>query len=162
MTLPHLEGGLFLTDGGLETVLIFHEGLDLPEFAAFPLLDDDAGTEQLRRYYRPFAQLARERGLGFVLESPTWRASPRWATALGYSVEQLDALNRKAIALMEELRSEFADGARWSSAAASVRRATAISPRPRCRRRRRRRRRTTRRRSARSPTPPRIWSRRSP
>jgi len=110
MTLPHLEGGLFLTDGGLETVLIFHEGLDLPEFAAFPLLDDDAGTEQLRRYYRPFAQLARERGLGFVLESPTWRASPRWATALGYSVEQLDALNRKAIALMEELRSEFADG----------------------------------------------------
>src|SRR3954470_23093940 len=107
--LPQLEGGLFLTDGGIETVLIFHEGLDLPAFAAFTLLDDDEGTRALRRYYEPYAALARERGLGFVLESPTWRASPRWAAELGYSEAELDRLNRKAIALMEELRDE--DGA---------------------------------------------------
>ena len=49
--LPQLDGDLFLTDGGIETVLIFHEGIDLPEFAAFDLLKDDAGTETLRRYY---------------------------------------------------------------------------------------------------------------
>ncbi len=42
-----------------------------------------------------------------MLESPTWRASPGWAAQLGYSPEQLDALNRKAIALMEELRAEY-------------------------------------------------------
>jgi S-methylmethionine-dependent homocysteine/selenocysteine methylase len=105
--LPQLEGGLFLTDGGLETVLIFHEGVELPEFAAFTLLEDDEGTERLRRYYRSYAQLAAERGLGLVLESPTWRASPRWAAALGYSGEQLDRLNRKAIALLEEIRADF-------------------------------------------------------
>ena len=49
--LPQLDGGMFLTDGGIETTLIFHEGLDLPLFAAFDLLKDDDGTAALRRYY---------------------------------------------------------------------------------------------------------------
>jgi len=109
--LPQLDGGLFLTDGGIETTLIHHHGLDLPEFAAFDLLKDDAGTEQLRLYYAPYALLARERGLGLVLESPTWRANPDWAERIGYSPDELDALNRKAIALMEELRAEYGSGA---------------------------------------------------
>ena len=102
--LPQLDGGLFLTDGGIETTLIFHDGLDLPLFAAFDLLKDDEGTEALRRYFEPYAELASEHRLGFVLESPTWRASPRWAAELGYSEQELDELNRKAIALMEEIR----------------------------------------------------------
>jgi len=105
--LPQLDGGLFLTDGGIETTLIFHEGLDLPLFAAFDLLKDDEGTEALRRYFEPYAELARGHGLGLVLESPTWRASPRWAAELGYSNRQLAELNRKAIALMEELRERY-------------------------------------------------------
>lgn len=105
--LPQLDGGLFLTDGGIETVLIFQEGFDLPLFAAFDLLKDDAGTQALRSYYRPYANLAVEGGTGFVLESPTWRASPRWARELSYSDEELDRLNRKAIALMDELREEY-------------------------------------------------------
>jgi S-methylmethionine-dependent homocysteine/selenocysteine methylase len=102
--LPQLDGGLFLTDGGIETTLIFHQSLELPEFAAFDLLKDDEGTEALRRYFEPYVQLARERGAGFVLESPTWRASPAWAAKIGYSEDELDRLNRKAIRLMEELR----------------------------------------------------------
>lgn len=109
--LPQLDGGLFVTDGGIETTLIFHHGLDLPAFAAFDLLKDDEGTEQLRLYYAPYAILARERGLGLVLESPTWRANPGWAAEIGYSLDELDALNRKAIALMDELRAEYASTA---------------------------------------------------
>ena len=105
--LPQLDGGMFLTDGGLETVLVFEEGLDLPAFASFPLLADEEGTRILRRYYEPYGALARERGLGFVLESPTWRASPRWAGELGYGDRELDALNRKAIALLEEIRAAW-------------------------------------------------------
>jgi S-methylmethionine-dependent homocysteine/selenocysteine methylase len=102
--LPQLEGALFLTDGGLETTLIFHQGLDLPAFAAFVLLGDEAGTDELRRYYSPYLELARDQGVGFVLESPTWRASPRWAAELEISAGELDRLNRRAIELMEELR----------------------------------------------------------
>lgn len=106
--LPQLDGGLFLTDGGLETALIFHQGLELPEFAAFPLLEDEAGTAALRDYYRPYLELARERRAGFVLESPTWRANPDWAQRLGYGPEELAHANRMAIGLMQELRQEFA------------------------------------------------------
>jgi homocysteine S-methyltransferase len=105
--LPQLDGGVFLTDGGIETTLIFHHGLELPAFAAFDLLKDDEGTDELRRYYEPYARLAREHGVGLVLEAPTWRANPDWAKQIGYSPEELDAFNRKAIALMEELRAEY-------------------------------------------------------
>ena len=38
---------LSLTDSGLETDLIFHHGVDLPAFAAFPLLDDPAGLDRM-------------------------------------------------------------------------------------------------------------------
>lgn len=101
-----MNGGLFLTDGGIETTLIFHDGLDLPEFAAFVLLDDETGRETLRGYFRRHAAIARDAGCGFVLEAPTWRASPDWAARLGRSPEQLDAANRAAIDLMVELRDE--------------------------------------------------------
>jgi S-methylmethionine-dependent homocysteine/selenocysteine methylase len=105
--LPQLGGDLFVSDGGIETTLIFHEGLDLPLFAAFDLLKDEEGTEALRRYFETYAKLAADSGSGFILESPTWRASPRWAAELGYSNEELDGLNRKAIALLEEIRQRY-------------------------------------------------------
>jgi S-methylmethionine-dependent homocysteine/selenocysteine methylase len=41
MALPQLDAELFITDGGLETSLVFQAGIDLPDFAAFPLLDSD-------------------------------------------------------------------------------------------------------------------------
>ena len=102
--LPQLDGGLFLTDGGIETVLIFQEGIDLPLFASFDLLKDDGGTETIRNYYEPYLEIARESGSGFILESPTWRASPDWAAELGHSDEDLAGFNRKAIELMREIR----------------------------------------------------------
>ena len=74
--LPQLDGDLFVTDGGIETTLIFHDGFDLPLFAAFGLLKDDEGTDALRRYFEPYAEIAASSGTGFILESPTWRASP--------------------------------------------------------------------------------------
>jgi len=105
--LPQLEGGLFLTDAGIETTLIFHEGLDLPCFAAFHLLKDEEGTEALRRYFRRHAAIAREKGAGFILESATWRASPGWGEKLGYSARALADANRRAIDLLVALRGEL-------------------------------------------------------
>lgn len=105
--LPQLDGGLFLTDGGIETTLIFHEGLELPCFAAFQLLRDERGRTVLRDYYARYAQIARKQGVGFILESPTWRASADWGQKLGCSEETLAWANRDSIALMRELRQEF-------------------------------------------------------
>lgn len=97
---------LFLTDGGLETTLVFHDGYELPEFAAFPLLDTAAGREHLMAYFEDYIEIAREAGTGFVLETPTWRASPRWGAMLGYGEDDLSGLNRRAVALMALLRDQ--------------------------------------------------------
>ena len=105
--LPQLDR-LFLTDGGIETTLIFHEGVDLPYGAAFLLLDHAEGIERLRAYYERYIAIARRVGTGFVLESPTWRANPDWAEKLGLAPSKLDALNRAAIELMHELRAAHA------------------------------------------------------
>src|SRR5690606_39913755 len=87
--LPQLSGGLFVTDGGLETTLVFHDGLDLPAFAAFDLLKDDAGVARLRQYYATYAALATRHGLGLVLETPTWRGNRDWGGQPGYDAAAL-------------------------------------------------------------------------
>lgn len=102
--LPQLEAEVFLTDGGLETTLIFDDGIDLPDFAAFGLVDDDAGREALVRYYDRYAEIAVRDGVGIVLETPTWRASTDWAARQGYGLEDLVRLNRDAVTLLEERR----------------------------------------------------------
>jgi S-methylmethionine-dependent homocysteine/selenocysteine methylase len=95
---------MFLSDGGIETSLIFHEGWDLPMFAAFVLLETERGRSALRGYYERYAPLAVARGVGFVLESPTWRAGPDWGAKLGYGRDKLADLNRAGIDLMHEIR----------------------------------------------------------
>ena len=104
--LPQLGGDLFLTDGGIETTLVFVEGHELPYFAAFHLLKDAGGEAALRKYFATYAALAQARGVGCVLETATWRASADWATKLGYSPEQLADLNRRAVALLHDVRAE--------------------------------------------------------
>jgi S-methylmethionine-dependent homocysteine/selenocysteine methylase len=103
-TLPQLHDRLFLTDGGLETFMIFDEGVDLPHFAAFELLRDAPGRARLMQYYERYIALARDYGMGFVLESPTWRASPDWGELLGHSGDELADINRAAIRTMQALR----------------------------------------------------------
>ncbi len=105
--LPHESSVPFITDGGLETTLVFHEHIDLPCFAAFPLLRTQDGREILRKYYRTYAELAVRHEVGFVLESLGWRANPDWAEKLGYSPAELDAANRDGIRLMQEIRDAY-------------------------------------------------------
>jgi S-methylmethionine-dependent homocysteine/selenocysteine methylase len=105
--LPQLADVPFLTDGGVETTLIFHDGLELPHFAAYDLLTRDGGPEALRRYFEPYARIARKRGVGIVLETATWRANPDWAERLGHTKVGLAELNRRAVRLLEEIRAEY-------------------------------------------------------
>lgn len=106
--LPQLGDGLFLTDSGLETDMIFNGGFDLPEFASFVLLEDEDGIAALQAYFRDHAEIAREAGAGFIFESATWRASPDWGSKLGYGYGRLDDVNTRAVELLVDLRDEFA------------------------------------------------------
>lgn len=105
--LPQLNGGLFLIDGGMETTLIFHEGIDLPYFAAFNLLREQSGKQIIRKYYERYLAIAKANRVGFILEATTWRASSDWGEKLGYSAEALAAVNREGIELLTELRDEY-------------------------------------------------------
>lgn len=97
----------FITDGGLETTLIFENNIDLPEFAAFPLIFDEQGRKILQEYYHPYLDLAVNNSLGFILESPTWRASKAWGKKLGYSAQQLKEANHQSIALLKDLKDTY-------------------------------------------------------
>jgi S-methylmethionine-dependent homocysteine/selenocysteine methylase len=104
--LPQLDGGLWLTDGGIETTLVFHDGLELPDFAAFVLLRSADGDAALRKYFRSYVAIARRLGLGLVLESATWRANPDWAARLGYDRNALADVHRASIRQLEAIRDE--------------------------------------------------------
>ncbi|MDK4738940.1 homocysteine S-methyltransferase family protein [Rhizobium sp. CNPSo 3464] len=105
--LPQQKGGIFLTDGGMETVLIFHEGVELPQFASFVLLATPEGREKIKDYYRRYLDIASRRGTGFVLETATWRANADWGEKLGYDAQALKAVNEDAVTLLCELRAEY-------------------------------------------------------
>lgn len=105
--LPLLADRMFATDGGLETTLVFHEGVDLPHFAAFDLLRSESGVALLRDYFVRYIELARAHRMGAVLESPTWRASRDWGARLGYDGPALAEANRRAIALLLDLRDRY-------------------------------------------------------
>jgi len=105
--LPQRDGGLFLADGGLETTLIFHDGFELPCFAAFDLMRTEKGMDALRRYHRPYIETARRHGYGFILDAPTWRANRDWGAKLGYTSDDLAAVNRNGIRMMEDMRAEY-------------------------------------------------------
>lgn len=105
--LPLIGDELFLTDGGLETTLIFHEGWELPDFAAFHLLKDEQGRAALSSYFRTYAALAKRFLTGLILESATWRANADWGSRLGYTRDALAEANRKAIQLLEEIRHAY-------------------------------------------------------
>jgi homocysteine S-methyltransferase len=102
--LPQLSGRPMVTDGGLETDLVYHHEVDLPDFAAFPLIDDDRGRELLLRYYGEYVDIARRAGAGLQLETPTWRASRDWGDRLGYSAAGLRRVNREAVEMLVQLR----------------------------------------------------------
>jgi S-methylmethionine-dependent homocysteine/selenocysteine methylase len=102
--LPQLSESIFLTDGGLETSLIFNHGIDLSYFAAFDLLKNEEGRQIIEDYYLDYLEISKEKCNGFILEASTWRANPDWAMKMGYSLESLDQINRTAIQQLETIR----------------------------------------------------------
>ena len=104
--LKSMGSELWLTDGGFETCMLFLEGFDLPQFASFPLLDTDAGQEAVLRYNTSFLDEAAAQGAGYVLDTITWRASAGWGKILGLDAEEIDRVNRNAVAQVKGLRTD--------------------------------------------------------
>jgi S-methylmethionine-dependent homocysteine/selenocysteine methylase len=106
--LPQLdENAIFMTDGGLETVMIFHEGIDLPLFASCGLFRSTEGRAALRNYFDQFAAIAVDRGVGFIIDTATWRSNPDWTSQLGYSTQDFEDVNRAAVDLATEVRAAW-------------------------------------------------------
>jgi S-methylmethionine-dependent homocysteine/selenocysteine methylase len=105
--LPQLISPVFLTDGGLETSLIYDDGLELVDFAAFSLLDSAAGAAAISRYYEAYVAIALRDRVGVVLDTATWRASLDWAARQGYDTEKLIALNTAAVDLLVDIRARY-------------------------------------------------------
>lgn len=106
--LPQTKRGMFITDGGLETVLVFQEQIDLPLFAAFDLLNSDEGIETLKAYYKPYIELAVANRTGLILDTATWRASTGWGEKLGYTAEEVRQLNQLNVEILRDLRDRHA------------------------------------------------------
>lgn len=99
----------FVTDGGLETDLIFRRGVDLPHFAAYPLLRSERGRALLADYYAAYAAIAARVGAGLLLETATWRANPDWGARLGDDRRSLYDVNVAAVRYVRELRESWDD-----------------------------------------------------
>ncbi|CAN7691892.1 homocysteine S-methyltransferase family protein [Rhizobium sp. LjRoot98] len=94
----------FISDGGMETDLIFHKGADLPLFASFVLLDSPEGREMLRSYAVSYFDMAQAASRGFVMGTPTWRANGGWGPKLGLDDAGIRNINRRAVAFAQDLR----------------------------------------------------------
>ncbi|MGY3127062.1 homocysteine S-methyltransferase [Agrococcus sp. UYP33] len=99
----------FVTDGGLETDLIFRHGIDLPHFAAYPLLRSEQGRATLAAYFGEYAAIAAAVGAGLVLETATWRANPDWGARLGDGRRALYDVNVLAVRHLQHLRESYVD-----------------------------------------------------
>ena len=108
MSLQHLTDAsrFFLSDGGLETYMIFDKGYDLPCFSAAVLLDSAQGRADLTAYFERYISIAKATDRGFVLDAPTWRAGMAWAGPLGQTVLQVMETNTRAVAFVRALRDQ--------------------------------------------------------
>ena len=113
--LPQLEGAPMLADGGIETTLIFHDGIDLPHFASFTLLDSPSGRAALLRYFESYVEIAAQARRGHrARERHLARELPTGARKLGYGADDLARCNRQAIELLAEIRDGHRDESRRS------------------------------------------------
>ena len=97
-----------ITDAGLETWLLFQQGVDLPAFAAYPLAATSDGRRLLTEYYGHYVAIAQSVGASVVLETPTWRANPDWAATLGHDRAALAELIDASVDVVATVRDGWA------------------------------------------------------
>jgi homocysteine S-methyltransferase len=109
-TFPVRSGeALFLTEGGIETELMYKWRFELPHVAVFPLLDNPDAVAVMRGIYRRSLDVAAAHGMSAMLTGLDYRASPDWGGLPGYSQEALVEANHQAIDFLRELAREYND-----------------------------------------------------
>ena len=101
------EGQFFLTDGGIETEIMYKWGFELPHFAMYPLLDNPDAMAAMRGMYRRYLDVAARHRLSALMGGLDYRASSDWGALLGYSREALAEANFRSIAFLRELADEY-------------------------------------------------------
>jgi homocysteine S-methyltransferase len=109
IALPTLREGIFVSYTGIETDLIFNRGIDLPGFASYPLLETEEGRDMLFGYYSQLIDMAKQKGVGVLLESLTWVANRDRGAAIGHNPSSLKKFNIAAIDLIARVREEKGD-----------------------------------------------------
>lgn len=102
------DARVFLTDGGFETSMLYHEGLDLPSFAACVILDSAAGRAAMTRYFSHYLGIAEAEGTGFILDTNSWRSGAHWGPELKRSAADMLRLSRDSVTFAKELRANWA------------------------------------------------------
>lgn len=106
---PRKPGLIYLTEAGTETDVLYKWGFELPEFAMFTLLGDPEADKVIDALFRRYFEVAAKHGAGMLLNAHDYRASPDWATKLGYSAEDLTRIQHEIIAFLDRLRQEYRD-----------------------------------------------------
>lgn len=102
-------GSPILTDGGIETRVVFETDVTLPPHVGVAaLVEDPVGGPVLRRIYESYVAAARPSGVPVIIGTPTFRASPNFARRAGLdAAEAVRRLNASAAAMHRGIRESF-------------------------------------------------------
>ena len=101
---PRLKNKFYLTEGGQETEILYKWGFELPEFAMFPLLDNPEADTIIRDMYRRYFEVAAELNTGLLVCGHDYRASPDWASKLGYDAQALKDMQQRSMQFLDDIR----------------------------------------------------------
>jgi len=99
---------VMLTDGGIETRLIYEFNRPLPDFASFLPLFDREGRRALAAIYRSYMEVAADHDLPMQIGTPTWRAHPEGLARQGFAAAgDLARVNGEAVTFLADMRRDL-------------------------------------------------------
>lgn len=105
---PRREGQFYLTEGGVETELMYKWGIELPHFATFPLFENPEAMAAIRGIFHRYLDIAAKYRLPALVSGLDYRASPDWGAILGYSRKALAEATLQSVDFTRELVQEYA------------------------------------------------------
>ena len=105
--LPRVDGTYYLTEGGIETEIMYKYGFELPHFAMFPLLDNPEALTAMKGIWQRSLRAAADNGFNAIMNGVDYRASPDWGALLGYTPDGLASMQMRAIDFLRDVARDF-------------------------------------------------------